>query len=181
MKDASSAYGPAPFLAAWNTESQVHLIIGANSLAAGRCVKSLETGARPIIIAPDTGNLYYSLSERVENGSVQWVRRDFQDDDLTTLGRDEVDRVVDMVFVTLGRNALSRCFAGVYLKTIMIPYKLTVSQVHVFLIFVNVSESLLMYLMPLNCARSVYFLRIPTARSTLASQRQDAAANWPPD
>lgn len=103
MKDASCDNGPrAPLLAAVSAESQVHLIIGSNPLAAARCNKSLEAGAKPIIIAPETADLHYTLSERIENGSAQRVRREFQDDDLTTLGREEVDHVVDMVFVTLG-------------------------------------------------------------------------------
>lgn len=94
---------------ALNAKSQVHLIIGANPLAAARCIKSLETGAKPVIIAPDTGDLQYTLAERIENGSAQWVRREFQDTDLTSLGREEVDHVVDTVFVTLGgAHPLSR-------------------------------------------------------------------------
>ncbi|OJJ43449.1 hypothetical protein ASPZODRAFT_74182 [Penicilliopsis zonata CBS 506.65] len=101
MKDASSS-PLAPLLAAVNAESQIHLIIGSNPLAASRCAKSLEAGANPIIIAPDTGDLHYGLTERIADGSAQWIRRDFQDDDLRQLGREEVDHVVDMVFVTLG-------------------------------------------------------------------------------
>lgn len=87
-----------------NAESQVHLIIGSNPLAAARCSKSLDTGARPIIIAPETADLQCTLSERIQSGSAEWARREFQDDDLTTLGREEVEHVVDMVFVTLGGN-----------------------------------------------------------------------------
>ncbi|KNG83108.1 siroheme synthase [Aspergillus nomiae NRRL 13137] len=105
MKDASCDNGsPAPLLTAVYAESQVHLIVGGNPLAAARCAKSLEAGAKPVIIAPDTGDLHFSLSEHIENGSVQWVRREFQDDDLKTLGREEVDHVVDTVFITLGGN-----------------------------------------------------------------------------
>lgn len=101
MKDACDN-GSAPLLAALNAESQVHLIIGANPLAAARCAKSVEAGAKPIIIAPETADLQYSLSERIADGSAQWVRRQFENEDLTALGRGEVDHVVDMVFVTLG-------------------------------------------------------------------------------
>lgn len=109
MKDASCDSSPTPLLTAVNAESNVHLIIGANSLAAARCAKSLEAGAKPIIITPETGNLQYALSERIADGSAQWVRRRFEDTDLTTLGREEVDRVVDMVFITLGgSHPLSR-------------------------------------------------------------------------
>ncbi|KAA8645686.1 hypothetical protein EYZ11_005265 [Aspergillus tanneri] len=103
MKDASNDKGiSAPLMMAINAEFQVHLIVGTNPLAAARCMKSLEVGARPIIIAPDTTDLQYTLSERIEDGSAQWVRREFQDTDLTSLGREEVDHVVDTVFVTLG-------------------------------------------------------------------------------
>ncbi|KAH3000578.1 hypothetical protein KXV72_007327 [Aspergillus fumigatus] len=105
MKDASSDNGcQAPLLMAMNTEHQVHLIIGTNPLAGARCAKSVSVGAKPIIIAPDTVDVHYTLTERFEDGSAQWIRRSFQDDDLTTLGREEVDHVVDMVFVTLGAS-----------------------------------------------------------------------------
>ncbi|GAQ04776.1 uroporphyrinogen-III C-methyltransferase [Aspergillus lentulus] len=103
MKDASCDNGcQAPLLMAMNTEHQVHLIIGTNPLAGARCAKSVGVGAKPIIIAPDTVDVHYALTERFEDGSAQWIRRAFQDADLTTLGREEVDHVVDMVFVTLG-------------------------------------------------------------------------------
>lgn len=104
MKDASNDFGPAPLMAAWDVQSQIHLIVGANPLAAARCTKSLEVGAKPIIIAPETADMHFTLTEHINNGSAQWVRREFQDDDLTSLGREEVDRVVDTVFVTLGGN-----------------------------------------------------------------------------
>lgn len=110
MKDASNGYGPVPMLTSWHVESHVHLIIGANPLAASRCAKSLEAGAKPLLIAPEATDLHYTLSEHISQGKIQWIRRDFVDDDLSTLGREEVDRVVDAVFVTLGAShPLSRC------------------------------------------------------------------------
>ncbi|OXV08863.1 hypothetical protein Egran_03377 [Elaphomyces granulatus] len=95
---------PAPLLTAINAASQVHLIVGSDPLAAARSGKCLAVGAKPIVIAPESASMNYVLAERIENGSVQWLRREFQDDDLRTLGREEVDRVVDTVFVTLGPN-----------------------------------------------------------------------------
>jgi uroporphyrin-III C-methyltransferase len=95
---------PAPLLTAVDATSQVHLVIGSDSLAAARCTRCLEVGAKPIIIAPDTGDMHFSLAQRIQAGAVEWLRREFQDSDLTTLGRDEVDRVVDTVFITLGSN-----------------------------------------------------------------------------
>ncbi|KAJ5758813.1 hypothetical protein N7520_005969 [Penicillium odoratum] len=105
MKDIINGSGvTTPFMTAWNVESQIHLIIGASPLAAARCTKSIEAGAKPVVIAPETADIHFTLAEHVANGAVQLLRRDFQDDDLTTLGREEVDRVVDAVFVTLGGN-----------------------------------------------------------------------------
>ncbi|KAL2816873.1 tetrapyrrole methylase [Aspergillus granulosus] len=106
MKDASSkGASQVPLLAALDTDSQVHLIVGSNPLAAARCAKSVESGAKPIIIAPDADSVQYTLAAYIEQGSAQWIRRDFQDSDLTSLGREEVDQVVDMVFVTLGGHS----------------------------------------------------------------------------
>lgn len=103
MKDASSE-SPAqiPLLASINADSQVHLIVGANPLAAARCTKSVQAGAKPVIISPGSESLQYTLSAHIENDSAKWIQRKFEDGDLTTLGREEVDHVVDMVFVTLG-------------------------------------------------------------------------------
>ncbi|KAL8987459.1 MAG: hypothetical protein Q9177_003335 [Variospora cf. flavescens] len=40
--------------------------------------------------------------DRIEGGQVKWIKKDFEDDDLTNLGRNEVVNVVDAVFVTMG-------------------------------------------------------------------------------
>lgn len=95
---------PAPLLTAINAASQVHLIVGSDPLAAARSGKCLAVGAKTIVIAPESAGMHYALAERIENGLVQWLRREFQDDDLRTLGREDVDFVVDAVFVTLGPN-----------------------------------------------------------------------------
>ncbi|KAL2868451.1 putative siroheme synthase [Aspergillus lucknowensis] len=105
MRDALSEHATQiPLLTAVNADSQVHLIVGADPLAAARCAKSVEAGAKPTIIAPDTESLQYTLAAYIEKGSAQWIRREFRDDDLTSLGREEVDYIVDMVFITLGGN-----------------------------------------------------------------------------
>ena len=60
------------------------------------------------LLAPGDASLHYGLVKRIEDHTVQWIKRDFEDNDLTSLGRDDVDHIVDMVFVTLGaRNLLS--------------------------------------------------------------------------
>ena len=93
---------PALLLTAHDCVGHVHLIIGSNSIANARCAKSIEVGAKPIVIAPPEADLHYSLRHRVECGQVECLKRDFREDDLTTLGREEIENVVDAVFVTLG-------------------------------------------------------------------------------
>ncbi|XP_044721411.1 tetrapyrrole (Corrin/Porphyrin) methylases domain-containing protein [Hirsutella rhossiliensis] len=83
----------------------VHLVIGAGSLAATRCTQSLAAGARPVLIAPGCDDdLHHALRARIDEGAVRWENKAFTDDDLFTLGRPDVDGVVDAVFVTRGRN-----------------------------------------------------------------------------
>ncbi|KAM0476779.1 hypothetical protein ACHAPX_006204 [Trichoderma viride] len=89
-------------LAGLNCANNVHLVIGTNPLAAARCSQSLGAGAHPVLIAPETAELHYSLQRRIDEGSVKWVRTAFRDEHLFELGREEVGRVVDAVFVTSG-------------------------------------------------------------------------------
>ncbi|KAJ5720152.1 hypothetical protein N7493_007030 [Penicillium malachiteum] len=126
MKSTTDTPGAAvPLMTAWNVESQIHLIIGANSLAAARCAKSLEAGAQPVIIAPETVDVHFTLAEHIASEKVQWVRRDFQDDDLKTLGREEVDRVVDAVFVTLGATHPTSSHISSLCRRLRIPVNVT--------------------------------------------------------
>jgi uroporphyrin-III C-methyltransferase len=89
-------------LTAVDATSHIHLIVGSNPLAGARCSRSIEVGAKPILLAPEDATLHYGLIKRIEAGEVQWLKRSFKEEDLTTLGRAEVDGVVDAVFVTAG-------------------------------------------------------------------------------
>jgi uroporphyrin-III C-methyltransferase len=94
---------PSPLLlTAQDCAGLTHLVIGSGPLAAARCTKSLEVGANPTILANPQAEIHYTLAKLVEDGRVKWIQRDFKDSDLKTLGRDEVDNVVDAVFVTTG-------------------------------------------------------------------------------
>ncbi|KAL8800164.1 MAG: hypothetical protein Q9182_005365 [Xanthomendoza sp. 2 TL-2023] len=93
---------PALLLTAHDCVGHVHLIIGSNSIANARCAKSIEVGAKPIVIAPPDTEIHYALKDKIDAGHLDWRKAGFQDNDLTTLGRDQVDNVVDAVFVTLG-------------------------------------------------------------------------------
>ncbi|KAI9796682.1 MAG: hypothetical protein M1833_006022 [Piccolia ochrophora] len=99
---------PDALLTAVDSTSHVHLIVGSNPLAAARCSRSLQVGATPKLLASASAELHFSLQKRIDDGEVQWLKRDFQEEDLKELGREEVDHVVDAVFVTLGgKNPLS--------------------------------------------------------------------------
>ncbi|OAP58089.1 uroporphyrinogen-III C-methyltransferase [Fonsecaea erecta] len=88
-------------LTAHNCVGHVHLILGSGPLAAARCTKSLEVGARPVVVFPDTEQPHFTLAAAIEQGRVSWIRRDFEEQDLKTWGREDVDGYVDAVFVTL--------------------------------------------------------------------------------
>ncbi|KAH7333138.1 tetrapyrrole methylase [Rhexocercosporidium sp. MPI-PUGE-AT-0058] len=81
--------------------AHIHLIVGSNPLAAARCTKSLEVGAKPLLITPETAELHYALQKRIDNGEVKWLKKSFEDEDVLRLGREEINGVVDAVFVTL--------------------------------------------------------------------------------
>ncbi|KAI6888593.1 siroheme synthase [Hortaea werneckii] len=108
-------------LTAIDSTSHIHLIVGSNPLAGQRCAKALEVGAKPIIIAPETSNVHYGLAKRIEDHSIQWIKREFQDSDLVTLGRDETDNVVDAVFVTSGGRSTLATHISTSCRRLRIP------------------------------------------------------------
>ena len=94
-------------LTAIDSTGHVHIIVGSNSLAAARCTRSIEVGARPKLVAAADAVLPDGLKKRIETGQVVWLKKDSVDeDDLRTLGRDEVDGFVDAVFLTRGRTSV---------------------------------------------------------------------------
>lgn len=90
-------------LASLNCTNEVHLVVGGNSnIAALRINSILASGAIPILVQKTTiETLPMSLQDLIAGKKVKWVESDFQSEFLTTLGRDDVDKVVDKVFVTL--------------------------------------------------------------------------------
>jgi uroporphyrin-III C-methyltransferase len=91
-----------PLLTSVDCTGHVHLIIGHNGIAAKRVARSLEAGALCILVSPTLPEeLHFDLQRFIENKALSHIQRDFEGQDLKTFGRPEVDRVVDMVFVTL--------------------------------------------------------------------------------
>ncbi|MCJ1291080.1 hypothetical protein MMC34_002623 [Xylographa carneopallida] len=112
---------PVPILTAHDATGHVHLIIGSNPLASARCTKSVECGAKAILIAPPEAQLHYTLVKRVEEGLVEWRKKPFVDEDLQSLGRQEVDYVVDAVFVTLGGKVRLSTHISTLCRRLRIP------------------------------------------------------------
>lgn len=108
-------------LTAVDSTLHIHLIIGSNPLAGARCARSLEVGAKPILIAPETAHLHYALARRVEEQSVEWRKKEFDERDLTSLGRAEVDGVVDAVFVTSGGKTARSTRISTLCRKLRIP------------------------------------------------------------
>ncbi|MCJ1474531.1 hypothetical protein MMC13_003189 [Lambiella insularis] len=115
----------APLLTAHDATGHIHLIIGSNSLAAARCIKSVESGARPILLAPAEAQLHYSVFKKIADGQVRWIKREFIDGDLRTLGRDEVDNIVDAVFVTLGAKSALSTHISFSCRRLRVPVNVT--------------------------------------------------------
>lgn len=89
-------------LTATDCAGHVHLIVGHTPLASSRASRSLELGAQVKLLAPQGASLHYSLQQKVDDGLVEWIQRDtVTQAELTTLGRGDVDGVVDAVFVAL--------------------------------------------------------------------------------
>ncbi|RKU43214.1 hypothetical protein DL546_000430 [Coniochaeta pulveracea] len=90
-------------LTAIDARSHVHLIIGSNSLAATRVTQSLASGARPILISPasaDSQPLHHILESHISSGTLIYHPRPVTENDILTLGRPEINGIVDAVFIT---------------------------------------------------------------------------------
>jgi uroporphyrin-III C-methyltransferase len=91
-----------PLLTSVDCTGHVHLVIGDNSIAAKRVARSLDAGAVCTLLSPTLPEeLHFDLQRFIENKKLSHIQRNFEEEDLKTLGRPEVDRIVDMVFVTL--------------------------------------------------------------------------------
>jgi uroporphyrin-III C-methyltransferase len=112
-------------LTALECVGHVHLIIGSGPLAASRASKSIEVGASPIVITPPGSDVHYTLAKRIEEGTVNLIQKDFEDNDLKTLGRPEVDNVVDAVFVTTGPRSTLSTHISTLCRRLRIPVNVT--------------------------------------------------------
>jgi Putative NAD(P)-binding len=91
-----------PLLMTVDCTAHVHLVIGNNGIASKRAGKSLEAGAQCVLISPaQREELHFELRSLVKKGRIRHVQREFCEEDLRRFGREEVDNIIDMVFVTL--------------------------------------------------------------------------------
>jgi uroporphyrin-III C-methyltransferase len=95
-------------LTAQDCTGHIHLVIGSGPLAASRYARSLAVGAHPILVAPADTELHYTFQSSIDQGILKWTQREFQEEDLSTLGRKEVGGYVDAVFVTTSPRTTAR-------------------------------------------------------------------------
>lgn len=112
-RNANMAVSKTSLLTAVDSTLHIHLIIGSNPLASSRVTKSLEVGAKPLIIAPEGSNVHFGLEKRIEDGEVKWVKKEFEEKDLWTFGREELGGWVDAVFVAGGGKSVQSEFSKV--------------------------------------------------------------------
>lgn len=167
-------------LTAVDSTDHVHLIIGTNPLAGARCSKSFEVGAKVKLIAPTEAELHYGLQKRVDEGQVEWLKKDFEDDDVKTVGREEVDGFVDAVFVTLGGkhplSTIPRLSSGRGLRELK-EATTDSTQVRTFLPFAAASVSKSMLPTPPPFAPSLFSARTQMGPFRSAPQPPARAAN----
>ncbi|CCH42868.1 Siroheme synthase [Wickerhamomyces ciferrii] len=85
-------------LNAVDCQGEVHLIIGSTlNISFQRALKIIEVGAKPVLI--HDGDIPKNLKQLIDEGSVEWIQREFELDHLRQLGRLEVESIVDKVFV----------------------------------------------------------------------------------
>ena len=122
MRDSSNNKDNYPaLLTAVQSAGHVHLIAGSGPLAASRCSKSLEVGAHPIIFAPADDEIYFTLARKLADGSVKRKDRQLSVEDLTSLGREEVDSVVDAVYITVGTKSSETLEIATFCRRLRIP------------------------------------------------------------
>lgn len=85
-------------LTAVDCEKEIHLIIGSTSnIAFQRALKSIGSGSNPILIFD--GKISSGIKELIDENKLQWVSKKFELNDLMIYGREDVDFIVDRVFV----------------------------------------------------------------------------------
>lgn len=98
---------PVPLLASLHCEGEVHLVVGASSLLVARLVLSLESGASPILVTHGIPVPTLVHDWLTSHPDVRVLREPWTPGHLTSLGRPEVDHVVDRVFIVLPKDHLS--------------------------------------------------------------------------
>lgn len=82
-----------------NSCGHIHVILGTDCVANTRCETSMAAGAMPIIIADENATLHQGLRRKIDQGLIHWKKKILDDNDLFTLGREEVAHIVDAVFI----------------------------------------------------------------------------------
>jgi len=95
----------AKLLVSLNSNGEVHGVIGDSPVAFLRVATIIESGAKAIIWATSDELFPPSIKQHIDDGNVQFIRSDYEFENLTagvsSYGRDDVDGVIDRLFVCL--------------------------------------------------------------------------------
>ncbi|KAI3406768.2 MET1 [Candida oxycetoniae] len=98
-------------LASLNSADEIHLLIGYSNITNSRVTSIINAKAIPILIVPEGSKLSPSITTHCNEEKLKiLIDNDFSESNirkhLTTLGRSEVNKIVDKVFVTLSQAQL---------------------------------------------------------------------------
>lgn len=111
-------------LASLLCNGETHLVYGGTSnIAALRINSILASGANPILIQETSIESFpQSLQDQINSGKVRWNSESYRKEQLLALGRDEVERVVDRVFVSLDSSDIElKAQISAHCKQLRIP------------------------------------------------------------
>ncbi|ODV89921.1 hypothetical protein CANCADRAFT_98037 [Tortispora caseinolytica NRRL Y-17796] len=86
-------------LSSLDCAGQVHLVVGISPLAVNRIRSAMSANAQVVLVCPDVqGSRYIGVRELIKNGRITWYERNFEIDDLRSLGRIDAHRIVDIAY-----------------------------------------------------------------------------------
>lgn len=101
-------------LTSQNLTEMRYLVVGWSNLTVSRVTTLIEHGSSSVVVAGVNGLTEAEAERATAAGASQVLDRPFTVDDLTTLGREEVDKVVDGVFVTLPKARFIKEIEQIY-------------------------------------------------------------------
>ncbi|KAF5095966.1 hypothetical protein D0Z03_001709 [Geotrichum reessii] len=117
-----------------------YLVIGWSNLTPSRVTTLVEHGVDRVIVAGVNGVTATDAERATAAGASQVLDRPFKIEDLNTLGRDEVDNVIDGVFVTLPKIRFAKEIEQIYARCLRLRVPVNVADAPEFCTFTLLSS-----------------------------------------